>query len=74
MEKLREQGNRVADEVDRLVSDLGLTSTLAEYKVPQSALRGIAEHAAGPKGKEDPKLVDEIVQLLEDIDQPKSRA
>lgn len=74
VEQLRAQGNKVADEVDRLVADLGLTSTLAEYKVPKGDLRGIAEHAAGPKGKDDQGLVEELLKLLESIDAPKAKA
>ena len=34
---------KVAEAINQLISDLGLTSTLREYKVPQSDFEGIVE-------------------------------
>jgi len=61
----REQAMKVADFVDELISDLGLTSTLREYNVPRSDLKGIVERAL-PDGKQDLRFND-FVQLMETI-------
>jgi len=61
----REQAMKVAEAIDQLISDLGLTSTLREYKVPQSDFEGIVERAL-PDGKLDLRYND-FIQLLQAI-------
>jgi alcohol dehydrogenase class IV len=61
----REQAMKVAEAIDQLISDLGLTSTLQEYKVPQSDFEGIVERAL-PDGKLDLRYND-FIQLLQAI-------
>ena len=48
----------------RLVDDLGLKSTLSQYKVPRDDLPKIAQLAVGDKA--DP-LVNNVIALLEGI-------
>ncbi|UJR11497.1 hypothetical protein I4U23_015677 [Adineta vaga] len=61
----REQAIKVAEAIKELLSDLDLTSTLREYKVPQSDFAGIIEHAL-PDGKAD-KRYNNFVELLHTI-------
>ncbi|CAF1476410.1 unnamed protein product [Adineta steineri] len=61
----REQAMKVAEAIDKLIADLDLTSTLREYKVPQSDFQGIAERAL-PDGKADSRY-DAFVKLLHTI-------
>jgi len=58
----REQAAKVADAIEQLISDLGLTSTLREYNIPQSDLEGIVERAI-PGVKLDKSLNDYIALL-----------
>lgn len=44
IDALRKKGSQVGEEVDRLVADLGLTTNLSEWKVPQEDYEHIAEH------------------------------
>ncbi|KAF7971874.1 hypothetical protein HWV62_19755 [Athelia sp. TMB] len=55
---------KLADAIGTLVQDLGLGSTLEDYKVPRSDLPGIASRAIGGEDKQGYK---EVVQLLEGI-------
>ncbi len=61
----REQAIDVAEAIDQLISDLGLTSTLREYNVPQSDFEGIIERAL-PGGKRDLRY-DSFLELLQAI-------
>lgn len=58
----REEAIKVADAIDQLISDLALTSTLSEYKIPQSDIDGIVERAL-PDGKQDKRFID-FVEVL----------
>ncbi|CDO75524.1 hypothetical protein BN946_scf184871.g5 [Trametes cinnabarina] len=55
---------KLSAEIQRLVDDLGLHSTLAEYKVPREDVPQIAELAVGTK--DDPTLP-KVVALLESL-------
>jgi hypothetical protein len=48
----------------RLVDNLGLKSTLTEYKVPREDAPKVAEQSLGGKGRPE---FNEIVQLLEKL-------
>jgi len=61
----REQAMKVAEAIDQLISDLDLTSTLREYKVPQSDFEGIVERALSD-GKWDLRY-NAFVELLQAI-------
>jgi alcohol dehydrogenase class IV len=61
----REQAMKVAEAIDQLISDLALTSTLREYKVPQSDFEGIVERTL-PNGKTDPRY-NAFIELLQAI-------
>ncbi len=61
----REQAMKVAEAIDQLISDIGLTSTLREYKVPQSDFEGIVERAL-PDGKQNLQY-SSFVELLQAI-------
>ncbi|PWN22288.1 Dehydroquinate synthase-like protein [Microstroma glucosiphilum] len=47
IEEARQKGVEVGVEVGKLVRDLGLSTTLDEWKVPHEDYEGIASHAAG---------------------------
>ncbi|KAM6502209.1 alcohol dehydrogenase IV [Amanita muscaria] len=55
---------RLATLIDKLVEDLGLKSTLGEYKVPQSDVLDIATRALGSADHPD---IDKVVKLLENL-------
>jgi alcohol dehydrogenase class IV len=61
----REQAMKVAEAIDQLISDLGLTSTLREYKVPESDVEGIVERAL-PDGKMDSRY-NSLIEVLRAI-------
>ena len=61
----REQAIKVAEAIDQLISDLGLTSTLREYNVPESDFEGIIERAL-PDGKADLRYPS-FIKLLQAI-------
>jgi len=55
---------RLATLIDKLVEDLGLKSTLGEYKVPKSDVPDIASRALGSADHPD---IDKVVKLLENL-------
>ncbi|KAI0633701.1 iron-containing alcohol dehydrogenase [Trametes polyzona] len=55
---------QLSKDIQKLVDDLGLHSTLSEYKVPRGDLQQIAELAVG--SKDDPTLP-KVVALLESL-------
>jgi len=61
----REQATKVGEAIDQLISDMDLTSTLREYKVPQSDFEGIVERTL-PNGKTDPRY-NAFIELLQAI-------
>lgn len=61
----REQAMKVAEEIDRLVAELDLKTTLREYKIPQTDFEDIIERAL-PDGKQDARYR-EFVELLQSI-------
>ena len=61
----REQAMKISEAINQLISDLGLSSTLGEYKVPQSDFEGIIERGL-PDGKSD-KRYSAFVELLQAI-------
>jgi alcohol dehydrogenase class IV len=61
----REQAMKVAEAIDQLISELALTSTLQEYKVPQSDFESIVEHTL-PDGKTDLRY-NAFIELLQAI-------
>ena len=61
----REQAIKVGEAIQQLISDLDLTSTLREYKVPQTDFEGIIERAL-PDGKADARY-NAFLELLQAI-------
>lgn len=61
----REQAIKVAEAIDQLITDIGLTSTLREYKVPESDFEDIVQRAL-PNGKSDLRYY-AFVELLHAI-------
>lgn len=61
----REQAMKVAEAIDQLIADLDLTSTLREFKVPQTDFEGIIERAL-PNGKRDVRYQD-FIELLQAV-------
>jgi alcohol dehydrogenase class IV len=57
---------RLAQMINNLVADLGLQSTLAEYKVPRGDFKSIASQALGRE--DDPQLTN-VIGLLESINE-----
>lgn len=58
----RQKGELVAREVRQLVADLGLTTSLDEWKVPHSDYEKIAQHVA-----KKPEQIQGVVKLLQGI-------
>ena len=61
----REQAIKVAEAIQQLISDLDLTSTLQEYKVPQSDFEKIVDNTL-PDGKADLRY-NAFIELLHAI-------
>lgn len=61
----REQAIKVAEEIAQLIDDLGLKSTLREYKVPRIDFVGIVERAL-PNGKQDVRY-QALVEFLQSV-------
>lgn len=62
-DELRNRGIAVAQEVDKLVRDLGLATSLKEWKVPEADYETIAKHVT-PKS---PEQTGGVVKLLQSI-------
>lgn len=60
----RKQGVQVGQAVQRLIDDLGLHSTLTEYKVPRQDIDAIALHSV--RGDQGP-ILQEVTKLLTDV-------
>ncbi|CAD6919112.1 unnamed protein product [Tilletia controversa] len=65
-EERRQRGVRVGDAVQALIAELGLATTLSEYRVPKDDLKTIASHAVGKDGPESEKYKG-VLALLEGI-------
>ncbi|KAF9451931.1 iron-containing alcohol dehydrogenase [Macrolepiota fuliginosa MF-IS2] len=55
---------KLSSRIDQLVQDLGLHSSLSEYKVPREDIPGIATKALGGADHED---YDKVLKMLEDM-------
>lgn len=64
---LRKRGVQVGDQVNNLVHDLELNTSLDEWKVPEADYQAIAEHIA-------PDHKDAVVELLKSIKGPTARS
>ncbi|CAO1613191.1 unnamed protein product [Parajaminaea phylloscopi] len=68
VQSLRERGRRVGDLIQTLVDDLGLSTSLSEYKVPEEDYPSIAAHATA--SLKDPEAKEKVVELLQGITKP----
>ncbi|CAO1627177.1 unnamed protein product [Sympodiomycopsis kandeliae] len=69
VETLRQRGVKVGDEVNNLIHDLGLNTSLDEWKVPREDYETIAQHVSA----KDESLTPKVVKLLEGIRNPLPR-
>lgn len=71
IETLRQRGVKVGDAVEKLVGDLGLSTSLSEYKVPEEDYEHISAHATA--SLKDPEAKEKVIELLKGITQKQSR-
>lgn len=68
--QLRKRGTQVGEEINNLVHDLGLNTSLDEWKVPEKDYEAIAHHVTAKSPEQTPA----VIELLQSIKGPTARS